>query len=131
MHLRHKNLFTQLQTYRQEVIHFLEDVTEETAEIIPVGFNNNIRWNLGHIYLDQYLWIETLIKEKTEVPEIFHSWFGFGTSPADFQESTPSLVELRSLLTEQPKRIRETYSHRLEEISPPQQRWACKRLSRY
>lgn len=33
---------------------FLEDVTkttEEEADIVPEGFKNNIRWNIGHILL--------------------------------------------------------------------------------
>ncbi len=52
---RHEVLFTQLESYRREVLGVLEDITEEQAEVIPAGFKNNIRWNLGHMYLDQYL----------------------------------------------------------------------------
>lgn len=57
--------FKQLDSYRSDILGVLENVTKEEAEIIPQGFHNNIHWNLGHIYLDQYLWIEALIKEKS------------------------------------------------------------------
>ncbi|WP_374934851.1 DinB family protein [Neobacillus driksii] len=50
-------MFNQLESYRSYILVVLENVSREEAEVIPKGFNNNIRWNLGHIYLDQYLWI--------------------------------------------------------------------------
>ena len=61
---RHEIIFNQLKSYRNDTLSLLEDVSAEEAEIIPKRFNNNIRWNMGHIYLDQYLWIETQTKEK-------------------------------------------------------------------
>lgn len=115
----HEVLFNQLESYRSEILHVLENVSEEQAEIIPKGFNNNIRWNLGHIYLDQYLWLQAVTKEKADVPEQFNSWFGFGTSPADFTTETPSLEELKILLQKQPAQIKEVYGDRLEEEFPP------------
>ena len=119
MKQRHEVLFNQLECYRSYVLSVMENVTEEEAEIIPIGFNNNIRWNLGHMYLDQYLWIQTVTKEKCGVPEQFNSWFGFGTSPANFNSETPSLEELKILLKEQPANIKDVYGERLEEEFPP------------
>ncbi len=58
-----------------------ENVPRDDAEAIPENFNNNIRWNLGHIYLDQFLWFEALTKEQSETTTLVNSWFGFGTSP--------------------------------------------------
>jgi hypothetical protein len=119
MNRRHEVLFTQLESYRNYILGVLENVTEEEAEVIPKGFNNNIRWNLGHIYLDQYLWIQAVTKEKARVPEQFNAWFGYGTSPADFTSETPSLEELKTLLKNQPSEIVAAYGHRLEEEFPP------------
>ncbi|WP_062107459.1 DinB family protein [Bacillus niameyensis] len=119
MNQRHEVLFKQLETYRGYILGVLEDVTSEGAEIIPKGFHNNIRWNLGHIYLDQYLWIEAVTKEKSGVSEQLQSWFGFGTSPANFDSETPSFEELKSLLETQTAKIREMYGNRLEEEFPP------------
>lgn len=114
MKQRHEVLFRQLKTYRSEVLDAVENVTLEETEIIPTGFNNNIRWNLGHIYLDQYLWIQAVTKEKNSVSEEFNKWFGFGTSPSDFSEDTPSLEDLKQLLRSQPDTIKEAYGNRLE-----------------
>jgi uncharacterized damage-inducible protein DinB len=122
MNPRHEVLFTQLVSYRSEVLGVLKDVSEEQADIIPAGFKNNIRWNLGHIYLDQYLWIQAVTKEKAGVPEQFQSWFGYGSSPDSFEKDTPSFQELKELLREQPVKIKEMYGERLEEEFPPTER---------
>lgn len=116
---RHEVLFNQLQSYRSEILGVLEDVTSEQAELIPIGYNNNIRWNLGHIYLDQYLWIQAVTKEEADVPEEFNGWFGYGTSPADFNQDTPSIEELKTFLKNQPEDIKRLYGDRLEEEFPP------------
>lgn len=119
MKKRHEVLFNQLKEYRSEIIGAVISVSAEEAEIIPKGFHNNIRWNLGHIYLDQYLWIQAVTKEKANVPDGFHSWFGYGTSPGNFTEETPTLAELIELLQKQTDDIQEAYGERLEEEFPP------------
>jgi uncharacterized damage-inducible protein DinB len=119
MNARQDNLFGQLQAYREDVLSVLNGVIAGQAEVIPGKFRNNIRWHMGHIYLDQYLWIEALTKEKTEVSEAFRTWFGYGTAPSDFKEETPAFDELKELLRKQPASLREAYGHRLEEEYPP------------
>lgn len=119
MNKRHEILFNQLETYRSYVLGVAGTVTAEQAEVIPNGFKNNVRWNLGHIYLDQFLWIQAVTKEKAPVPEQFNSWFGYGTSPENFREETPSFKELLDLLKGQPEKIKELYGERLEEEYAP------------
>jgi uncharacterized damage-inducible protein DinB len=119
MKKRHEVLFNQLESYRSYILGVAETVSEEGAEKIPAGFNNNIRWNLGHIYLDQYLWIQAVTKEKADVPEKYNTWFGYGTSPANFTEETTTVAELKELLKTQPAKIKELYGDRLEEEFAP------------
>ncbi|MBS4223922.1 DinB family protein [Lederbergia citrea] len=119
MKQRHEVLFTQLKTYRRYTLGVLDGVNCEEAEFVPKGFNNNIRWNLGHIYLDQYLWIKALTKELVDVPKEFNSWFGFGTTPKDFSRETPTFKELKILLSNQPSQLKAVYGNRLEEVFPP------------
>ncbi|MEK3732386.1 DinB family protein [Paenibacillus sp. FSL M8-0334] len=119
MERRHEVLFEQLHTYRKVLLDVVEDVSEAEAEIVPDGFNNNIRWNLGHVLLDQYLWIRVLTKEDMPVPMSFNQWFGYGTNPSNFTDETPSFSELISLLQEQPRFIEQQYRDRLEEDFPP------------
>ncbi|WP_059174159.1 DinB family protein [Bacillus sp. FJAT-27445] len=115
MKKEHKVLFNQLRDYRNDILGCVADLSEEAADNVPAGFNNNIRWNLGHIYLDQLLWIKHLTKEPIEIPEGFNDWFGFGTSPPTWNSQPPSLDELRQLLSSQPDWIKETYGDRLDE----------------
>lgn len=119
MKKRHEVLFNQLESYRSEILDVVDTVSEEDAEKIPAGFNNNIHWNLGHIYLDQYLWIQAVTRESADVAEEFKSWFGYGTSPASFTEETPTVSELKELLKTQPARIKDSYGARLEEEFAP------------
>ncbi|MEW9111346.1 MAG: DinB family protein [Cytobacillus gottheilii] len=119
MNSRQENLFRQLKTYREEVLHTLENVTDHEAEWIPENFRNNIRWQIGHLYLDQYLWIETLTKENIEIPECIRKSFGFGTSPESFDEETPTYSELKELLKKQPDLILKQYSNCLDKEFPP------------
>ena len=122
MKQRHEVLFQQLENFRGYLLN-AANVSEAEAEIIPNGFNNNIRWNLGHVYTEQYMWIETLINEEVAIPPEFNEWFGWGTSPADFTSETPSLEKIRTLLNGQLSEIKEKYGERLEEEFPPTELW--------
>lgn len=130
MKRRHEVLFHQLESYRSEILEVLENVTVAEADIIPRGFNNNIRWNLGHIYLDQYLWIEAITKVKTVVPEQFHAWFGFGTSPENFTADTPTLAELKQLLRQQPAELKK-HTVSSWKTSFHLRKWECTPLNKY
>lgn len=118
MEKRHVVLFQQLVDYRKELFHAIEGLTEEDVNVVPEGFSNNILWNLGHVYLDQYLWIAYLTKEPTPIPPGFREWFNYGTKPADWSTQPPSLATLRSLLENQPHEIQAAYGERLEEEFP-------------
>lgn len=119
MNDRQKNLFRQLESYRGEVLHAIENVTEEEAEIVPKYSRNNIRWQLGHLYLDQYLWIKALTKEDIQASPAFAASFGYGTAPEDFTEETPSFSELKELLRQQPAEILKRYGSFLDKEYPP------------
>jgi hypothetical protein len=115
---RHEVLFNQVQSFREVTLSLVESVNEGLADIVPKGFNNNIRWNLGHIYIDQYLWIQAVTKEKIGLPEGYMDWFGFGTKPADWKTKPPALKELKEQLAKQPQWIMDNYGDRLEEVFP-------------
>jgi hypothetical protein len=76
-------LMNQVEASLRHLLYVLKDVTEEMSNIIPEGFNNSIKWNVGHIFLDQYLWIYLKIDDELEVPEHFREWFGYGTKPVE------------------------------------------------
>lgn len=119
MKRRHSVLFEQLHTYRRELLGMVEGVSEVESKIIPNGFNNTIQWNLGHVLVDQYLWIRALTKEEMPISMKFNEWFGYGSKPSDFTNETPTVSQLIAMLKEQPFIIQEKYQDRMEEEFPP------------
>ncbi|WP_046175673.1 DinB family protein [Domibacillus indicus] len=98
-------LFKQLAFARSQTLKEIEEIDEEASLIVPKGFNNNIKWNLGHIYLVQERFGFYFTGDGMKMPDAFNGWFGRGTKPADWQEEPPKIDELRKMLEQQPERI--------------------------
>ncbi|WFB59865.1 DinB family protein [Paenibacillus sp. BR1-192] len=110
-------IFNQLDFARGATLKSVEQLTEQEADIIPEGFANSIRWNLGHIYTVTEQFAFATAGEQPRLPEGFEAWFATGTKPADWTSKPPALSELAELLQEQTARIRETFSNRLDQAS--------------
>ncbi|MDQ0192831.1 DinB family protein [Paenibacillus wynnii] len=108
-------LFKQLEFVRLLTIKAVEGISEQTLDIIPEGFNNNLRWNLGHIYLVQEKLAFQLADLPMQLPESFGRLFGKGSKPAEWNEEPPTLEVLLKMLAEQPGRIQESLQNRLGE----------------
>jgi uncharacterized damage-inducible protein DinB len=108
-------LFKQLEFIRHLTIHAVEGRSESALDCIPEGFNNNVRWNLGHIYFVQEKFAFHFAGEPMLVPDNFERLFARGTKPADWNEEPPELGVLIKLLAEQPIRIRQSLQNRLSE----------------
>jgi hypothetical protein len=108
-------VFKQLEFVRHLTINTVEGITEKILDIIPEGFNNNLRWNLGHIYLVQEKLAFHSAGESMQLPETFDRLFGKGTKPDEWKEEPPKLKILLEMLAEQPKRIQESLQNRLSE----------------
>jgi DinB superfamily len=102
----------------QTIIHHMETVRgiteqtikripEEIADIIPKGFNNNIRWNFGHIAFVQEKLVFGLLGEEMSIPKNYEQFFAAGTKPAEWEGTPPSFAELAVILTEQKARIKD------------------------
>lgn len=115
-------LFNQLAFVRRQTLKLLDGVTEELADRIPEGFRNNLRWNLGHIYVVCERLAFKQLNIPLHLPNGFTEQFEIGTSPSTGPVAfpVPSLSELETLLKEQQERIRTALAHRLQEkIVPP------------
>jgi hypothetical protein len=44
-----KTIIHHMETVRRMTEQTMKEIPEEISDIIPKGFNNNIRWNFGHI----------------------------------------------------------------------------------
>ncbi len=113
--VRNEILLKQLAAFRHNTLSAVEGLTEEEADFVPEGFNNNIRWNLGHIYLDQYDWLYHKTREDNPAPRHYRELFGYGTKPENWQQTPPTLEELRNRLMEQVQFIEQAFGHRLDQ----------------
>jgi hypothetical protein len=109
-------LFRQLAFARGQTLKLMDGVTEDTADRIPGGFRNSIRWNLGHIYTVTERISFQYIGLPLQLPAGFKEMFENGTSPlTPVPFAIPTLSELETLLKEQPERIQRTLAGRLQE----------------
>lgn len=108
-------IFSQIELNRSRTLSVAAGLSERQADLIPQGFNNNIRWHLGHILTTQERLSLRLIQETLELPEDLMSLFLNGTKPGDWQTAPPDLPTIIALLEEQPGRIQKRLQGRLEE----------------
>ncbi|WP_336776450.1 DinB family protein [Paenibacillus sp. MMO-58] len=112
-----KGLLHQLGFVRQVTLNTVRGLSEAMLDRVPDGFNNNIRWNLGHIYVVQERFAFHFAGESVHLPDGFERWFAKGTKPGDWQEEgqLPKLADLLELLAGQPIRIAEKLHDRIDE----------------
>ncbi|MDX1806320.1 MAG: DinB family protein [Paenisporosarcina sp.] len=93
----------------------LQSVKDEQWDIQPEGFNNTIRWNVGHIFVS----MESFIKKSIPTYEPVHpEWiplFKGGSKPEDWNVEPPTNEELLAALAEQPKRVEEILSGKVDQ----------------
>lgn len=108
-------IFQQINMIRQFTLKEIEGLSEEQADQMPEGFRNTIRWNLGHIYTVQNLFISKFGGKNADTPSHYLELFAPGTKPADWQGEVPTLDELKKRLEEQPVKIKEALAGQLDE----------------
>lgn len=114
--MEESTLFALLRFARSRTMASANAVTEETADLMPEGFNNTIRWNLGHIYVTLNSIVYGMAEEPSPTPEGYGALFARGTSPSEWGEQTPpSISELRELLGRQVDEIEQAFQGRLKE----------------
>lgn len=108
----------QYEMIRGFTLSMIDHLNEEMIDIVPVGHNNNILWNVGHILLAQdfllYGWEQAAKIVKPGYAELFNQ----GTKPADWKGEVPSLATLAADLQAQKSRIENDFGHRWDEPLP-------------
>lgn len=111
------SLLKRMELIRSRTIKSLDATSENDLDVIPTGFNNSIRWNLGHVLFVQERLSYSLAGEQQELPDAdkYSRLFANGTKPADWTEKPPSVHEIRELLIAQSERIFKKFQSRLDE----------------
>ncbi|WP_018884421.1 DinB family protein [Paenibacillus massiliensis] len=109
----------QLGFVRRQAVDYVRSISESAAEIIPAGLKNNIKWNLGHMYVVHEKFAFQLTGEETRYPTNFSKLFDPGTKPSDWDIDSPTMSQITDLLIEQIERVESVLSSKLkEEIKP-------------
>ncbi|WP_053075012.1 DinB family protein [Ornithinibacillus californiensis] len=114
-----ESVLKQMKFIRERTIALLDATSEELADEMPKGFRNNLRWQFGHIATSQENLIGYFLGLENTLPKSFTELFNRGTSPADWNQDVPTLVEIKALLKEQYERMLSLSTGRLEEEGSP------------
>lgn len=91
----------QLRLARMYTIGRVKRVEDDKWDFQPKGFNNNIRWHAGHLFVT----IETFIKQGMPSYEPINpewvKYFDDGTDPEQWDADVPTGAELLAALREQ------------------------------
>jgi len=101
------SIITSGKVLHQIVIGQLQDISEDHFDIQVKGFNNTIRWNVGHMvyWMDKYSALS--FELPSAIPSHYESLFDSGTKPSEWTITPPSKKELTELLMAQLSRISE------------------------
>ena len=83
----------------------LAQVKDDVWDKQPTGFNNTIRWNVGHIYCTLENFTSLILPSYERKNVEWNAFFERGTSPAAWEGQIPSNEELIAALQEQMPRI--------------------------
>lgn len=92
---------------REETIQFALRIPADKLDLIPEGFNNSIRWNLGHLLAAWDHGIFPKLGDSWRIPKPYHYLFPNGTSPRDWREAPPSLKDIVRVMKEQKEQVTE------------------------
>lgn len=105
----------QVEVVRAITLQRLESITEDVADIMPKGFNNTIRWNVGHILIVQEQLASNFAGLPPQLSPEFVNLFGNRTRPSEWQVEPPTLQTLSNELKKQTGYIKESLGNRLQE----------------
>lgn len=96
----------------------IEGLDEKQLDIQPSGFNNTIRWQIGHLLTVNEQGLFGFPNDSEHLPKRYENLFASGTKPADWPADVPSLSELTEQLTNQLERIKQIPAEKFEEKLP-------------
>ena len=111
-------ILDQLNFIRRQTINYVKDMSDNKVQVIPTGLNNNIIWNLGHIYVVLEKFAFQLSEEPTKYPVNMNKLFDPGTQPSTWDMEAPTISQIVYLLSEQMERIELTLPDKMKNEIP-------------
>ncbi|RXJ04579.1 DinB family protein [Anaerobacillus alkaliphilus] len=114
--MQESGIFKQASFYRSMTLMNVRHVTEEMADQQPGGFNNTIRWNVGHILSAQDAMLTSALGRESYLPESYAKLFAPGTKPSEWSnDEVPDLKTLYRALKDQEETLKEVLAGKLSE----------------
>ncbi|WNQ14032.1 DinB family protein [Paenibacillus aurantius] len=105
---------------RPVVLQQVQGIPEERFDVQPAGFNNTIRWNVGHMIYWMQEYSALSFGFPSTIPDSYAALFNSGTKPSDWTMAPPSKEEMIDLLTAQLSRLSELTPEMLsQKLSTP------------
>ncbi|KOP78835.1 DinB family protein [Cytobacillus solani] len=111
-------LFKNMELTRGFFLKSIAGLNEEIVDVQPEGFNNTIKWHIGHVLTSAEQFMFGYPKKTTSIPANYMELFATGTKPSDWQGEVPSVSELTAQLKDQLMRMKEIPAERFSEKLP-------------
>ncbi|WP_174615078.1 DinB family protein [Virgibacillus ihumii] len=98
-------MYTQFNTTRNMLLKKISDLDPKNLDVQPIGFNNSIHWQLGHILTVTEQFMFGFPENTDNIPANYKDLFGPGSKPADWSDNVPSVEKLETQLKEQLERL--------------------------
>lgn len=93
---------------RGALISFVNQLDEKTIDVQPDGFNNTIRWHVGHVLVCAEALMFGYPNHSNNIPESYNELFKTGSKPSDWGNAeVPTLSVLIEALEKQTVRLNE------------------------
>lgn len=104
-----EQIFETMRVTRDNIIQLAEGFSNDQLNSIPVGFNNNLVWNLGHVLVTQQLLVYRLSGLPSYLSDDVIDRFRKGTKP-EALISEAEIGEIKQNLTELVEKTKEDWS---------------------
>jgi uncharacterized damage-inducible protein DinB len=94
---RKENLRYLFESNHSAVRRLLDDITEDESMVCGKDNISHIRWQTGHMVYSAALTLK-MLHDTADIPELWHTLFGRGSTISDNADEYPSLKELRDKL---------------------------------
>src|SRR5699024_1530271 len=95
-----------------------KELDESVVDSKPTGFNNTIRWQIGHVLVTTEAFLFGYPKQSENLPKAYDELFKGGSTPDQWSDKGPSLQELIRHLEKQYNRIGELSNEFLAQKIP-------------